>query len=320
MASRLSPVDSLFSLNKIESLNPTVMMEAIIASRTGEALMKNEDWLRVIVISQGLPGRARNIGAKYSTASILFFLDDDAKVSREALESAIKKFEDPQVGAVGGPNITLEPASYWQRVSGLVLSSPLASASMGWRYRRAIEEPREVDETRLTSCNLLVRKDVFEKVGGFPEDFFPGEEIVLLHRIKKSGYKIIYDPCFVAAHRRRGFWGHIKSVFGYGYGRMLAISVDREIFKPLFAAPSLGLFVYLFSALYFPALVFLSLGYLCLITLESLRLSVRNGGVKYLPGLVLLIPLHHLAYALGFMWRVSSTSFRRRWRLCAGQS
>jgi GT2 family glycosyltransferase len=288
------------------------MMEAIIASRTGEALMKDEDWLRVIVIKQGLPGRARNIGAKYSTASILLFLDDDAKVSREALESAIKKFEDPEVGAVGGPNITLEPASYWQRVSGLVLSSPLASASMGWRYRRAIQEPREVDETRLTSCNLLVRKDVFEKVGGFPEDFFPGEEIVLLHRIKKSGYKIIYDARFVAAHRRRGFWGHIKSVFRYGYGRMLAISVEREIFKPLFAAPSLGLFIYLFSALYLPVFVFLSLGYLCLIIVESLRLSVRNGSVKYFPGLVLLIPLHHLAYALGFIWGALSTCFRRR--------
>jgi GT2 family glycosyltransferase len=288
------------------------MIEAIIASRTGKALMKDEEWLRLIVVTQGLPGRARNIGAKYSTSNILFFLDDDAKISREALESAIKKFEDPQVGAVGGPNITLEPANYWQRVSGLVLSSPLASASMGWRYRRAIEEPREVDETRLTSCNLLVRKDVFEKVGGFPEDFFPGEEIVLLHRIRKFGYKIIYDPSFVAAHRRRGFWGHIKSVFGYGYGRMLAISVDREIFKPLFAAPSLGLFIYLFSVLYLPVFAFLTLGYLFLIILESLRLSARNAGIKYFPGLVLLIPLHHLAYALGFIWGALSTCFRRR--------
>jgi GT2 family glycosyltransferase len=288
------------------------MIEAIIASRTGKALMKDEEWLRLIVVTQGLPGRARNIGAKYSTSNILFFLDDDAKISRESLESAIKKFEDPQVGAVGGPNITLEPANYWQRVSGLVLSSPLASASMGWRYRRAIEESREVDETRLTSCNLLVRKDVFEKVGGFPEDFFPGEEIVLLHRIRKFGYKIIYDPSFVAAHRRRGFWGHIKSVFGYGYGRMLAISVDREIFKPLFAAPSLGLFIYLFSVLYLPVFAFLTLGYLFLIILESLRLSARNAGIKYFPGLVLLIPLHHLAYALGFIWGALSTCFRRR--------
>jgi hypothetical protein len=40
------------------------MIEAIIASRTGEVLMKDEDWLRLIVITQGLPGRARNIGAK----------------------------------------------------------------------------------------------------------------------------------------------------------------------------------------------------------------------------------------------------------------
>jgi GT2 family glycosyltransferase len=290
----------------------TVLIEAIIASRTGEALMKDEDWLRVIVIPQTLPGKARNIGAKYSTASILFFLDDDAKVSHKALESAIKKFEDSQVGAVGGPNITLESAGYWQYVSGLVLSSPVASSAMGWRYRRAVEEPREVDETRLTSCNLLVRRDVFEKVGGFPEDFFPGEEIVLLHRIRKAGYKIIYDPCFVAAHRRKGFWGHIKSVFGYGYGRVRAIRVDREIFKPLFAAPSLGLLVYSFSMLYFPAFVFLSLGYWCLIILESLRLSVKNGNVKYFLGLVLLIPLHHLAYALGFIWGALSTCFSRR--------
>jgi hypothetical protein len=49
-----------------------------------------------------------------------------------------------------------------------------------------------------------------------------------------------------------------------------------------------------------------------LIILESLRLSVKNGNVKYFPGLVLLIPLHHLAYALGFIWGALSTCFSRR--------
>jgi GT2 family glycosyltransferase len=286
-------------------------VEAIIASRTGEALMGNEDWLRIIVVSHELPGRARNLGVKHSTSSILLFLDDDARMSRESLESAIKKFEDPEVGVVGGPNLTLEPASYWQRVSGLVLSSPFATASMVWRYRKASEKAREVDETRLTSCNLLIRRDVFEKVGGFPEDIFPGEEVVLLHRIKKSGYKIIYDPNFVAYHRRRGFWGHVNSVFRYGYGRILAISVDKGIFKPLFATPSIGLLVFLLSTLYAPAFVFLSLGYFSLVVLESVKHSVRYGRVECFPGMVILMPLHHLAYALGFIWGLLFCGFKR---------
>jgi GT2 family glycosyltransferase len=288
-----------------------MLVEAIIASRTGKALMENEDWLGLIIVPHELPGRARNFGAKRSTASILLFLDDDARLPRESLESAIKKFEDPRVGVVGGPNLTLESCGYWQRVSGLVLSSSLATASMVWRYRKASEKMREVDETRLTSCNLLVRRDVFEKVGGFPEDIFPGEEIVLLHRIKKSGYKIIYDPDFVAYHRRREFWGHVKSVFKYGYGRILAISVDKGIFKPLFAAPSIGLLVFLLSTLYAPAFVFLSLGYFSLVVLESVKHSVRYGRVECFPGMVILMPLHHLAYALGFIWGLLFCGFKR---------
>jgi hypothetical protein len=58
-------------------------------------------------------------------------------------------------------------------------------------------------------------------------------------------------------------------------------------------------------------LLFLSLGYPSLIILELVMHSFRYGRVECFPGMVILMPLHHLAYALGFIWGLLFCGFKR---------
>ena len=81
------------------------------------------------------PGAKRDLCAERSQAEFLAFLDDDAYPEPGWLEAALEAFQDPAVGAVGGPAVTPgdDPVSYW--ASGLVYESRLVGGPYAFRYR-----------------------------------------------------------------------------------------------------------------------------------------------------------------------------------------
>ena len=78
---------------------------------------------------------------------------------------------------------------------------------------------REVDD--YPTSNLLVRRDAFERVGGFASPYWPGEDTVLCWKLThQAGLKIIYDPDVrVYHHRRPLFKKHWKQIGNYGLHR-----------------------------------------------------------------------------------------------------
>jgi cellulose synthase/poly-beta-1,6-N-acetylglucosamine synthase-like glycosyltransferase len=163
------------------------------------------------------PSEKRDIGAKRARGEILAFLDDDAYPRKDWLTNAAKHFEKSEIAAVGGPAVTAREDSFWQKVSGAVYLSPLGGGNPD-RYWPG-KKQGFVDDW--PSVNLFVRKNDFEKVGGFNSQYWPGEDtklcMDLTHRLHK---KIIYDPdVFVWHHRRSGFGRHLKQVGQYGLYR-----------------------------------------------------------------------------------------------------
>lgn len=162
------------------------------------------------------PAKKRDLAIKYADGKILAFIDDDAYPDKNWLLNGVKHFENPNIYAVGGPAITPTSDTFWQRVSGAVFLSKVGGGNPE-RYW-PIGQIREVDDW--PSVNLLIRKDVFAKIGGFKSDFWPGEDTKLCLDIIKLGGKIIYDPSVVVYHHRRaGFVKHLKQVGNYGLHR-----------------------------------------------------------------------------------------------------
>jgi len=178
-------------------------------------------WEKTQVIPTGKntsPGYKRDLGAQHATGEILAFLDDDAFPVPSWLTKAAEVFlSDESIGAVGGPAVTPDSDSLSQQASGLIYSSALVGGS--YRFRYIPQERREVDD--YPTCNLLVRKDVFDAVGGFDTGFWPGEDtklcLEITHRMNK---KIIYDPeVLVYHHRRRMYKPHLRQLWNYGLHR-----------------------------------------------------------------------------------------------------
>jgi len=228
------------------------------------------------------PGAKRDLCAAKATGRYLAFLDDDAYPEPGWLEAALEAFADPSVGAVGGPAVTPadDPVSYW--ASGLVYESRLVGGPYAFRYRPLAA--RDCDD--YPTCNLLVRREVFEAIGGFDTRFWPGEDTVAcLKIVHEQGLRIRYVPgALVRHHRRPMFGGHLRQLNRYARHRGFFMKrFPKTSLRPSYFAPT-ALLAY--AALgWLPGLAWaawvwlwaLSLGlYLGLAALEALRLTLGS--------------------------------------------
>lgn len=199
----------------------------------------NESFPNTKIIPSGPVGPAdkRDMALQYAEGEIFAFIDDDAYPRADWLKNAVKYFEDSQVGAVGGPAVTAPEDDAWQQASGKVYESFLCSG--GYTYRYLPKAEREVDD--LPSVNLIVRRDVFEQVGGYDSNYYPGEDTKLCLDIVESGRKIIYSPeVLVYHHRRRMFKQHLKQATNYAKHRgYFAKALPKTSCKPAYFIPSL---------------------------------------------------------------------------------
>jgi len=172
---------------------------------------------QIIATGRVSPAVKRDTGAKASSGELLAFIDDDAYPAADWLEKALPHFQDEGIAAVAGPQITPPTDGFWQQVSGATFLSPLNGKAV-CRYwpcnkRFFVED--------WPSVNLIVRKDYFQAVDGFDNNYWPGEDTKLcLDLVEKLKKKIIYEPgARVYHHRRPGFLKHMKQVGNYGLHR-----------------------------------------------------------------------------------------------------
>ena len=164
------------------------------------------------------PAQKRDIGAKKAGGLYLAFIDDDAYPQSDWLDVANQiLISHSDVGAIGGPGITPKNDPFWARVSGAFF---LSVTSGGFPERYVSCPPcKSVDDW--PSVNLIVRKSVYELIGGFDSNYWPGEDTLFcLKIIKQAKLKILYVPNLVVWHHKRpGLMKHLRQVGNYGKHR-----------------------------------------------------------------------------------------------------
>lgn len=216
------------------------------------------DNYEIIVLDDGRTGKVRpaekrNQGIREAKGEIVAFIDDDAYPAADWLERAVPLFDDPSVGAVGGPAVTPPGDTDLARLGGLVYDNLLVSGNYRYRYRAG---GARMDIDDYPSCNLLVRKSVLDRIGGYRTDFWPGEDTLLCKDIVDSGARIVYEPSVLVYHHRRPLFGaHLRQLGRYAFHRGYFVkrfpsnSLKLSYFVP--TAFVLGLLVPFFWPLYF---------------------------------------------------------------------
>ncbi|MCI9073055.1 MAG: glycosyltransferase [Lachnospiraceae bacterium] len=258
---------------------------------------------RIIPSGKTGPAEKRDMALEHARGEILAFIDDDAYPRPDWLKNAVTHFDDPSVGAVGGPAVTAENDGLLRQASGKVYESFLCSG--GYTYRYIPGKLMDVED--LPSVNLIVRKDIFAQIGGYDSNFYPGEDTKLcLDIIKLADKRIVYDPdVLVYHHRRKLFREHLKQSNNYalhrGYFAKVLPDTSRKI---VYFVPSLfvlGLVAGPLLALLCPPLWYL---YFSVLLLYFLLLVASTVNLKNIPVWILSMAgvfLTHVGYGIGFV-------------------
>jgi GT2 family glycosyltransferase len=144
---------------------------------------------------------AWNQAAQAAQAEYLLFLNTDVFVQPDCINMLVKTLESAlDIGAVGAKLIGRDGRL-------LEAGSIIWSDGSTFGYGRG-EDPdnpqynflRDVDYC--SGACLLVRRDLFEKLGGLDESFVPMyyEDTDLCVRIWRSGFRVVYQPLAAAVH------------------------------------------------------------------------------------------------------------------------
>ncbi len=139
-----------------------------------------------------------NMAAATCETDMLLFLNNDITASSEGwLHALVEQAQRPEIGAVGArlvyPDGKLQHAGVVLGLGGVAghLFAGMPVGEMGYfGYDRVLREYSAV-----TAACLLVRREVFEEVGGYHEEFAVGfNDVDFCIRLGRAGYRILYTP------------------------------------------------------------------------------------------------------------------------------
>ncbi len=273
--------------------------------------------VEVIIVFGNNPSRQRNIAVEKSSGNIIYFIDNDSLIKDTNLQ-LIEKFyvNFRNAGCIGGPSLTPENDSLFQKAVGLVFGSFIGSSFSYARYK-AVGGFRKSNELELILCNMAFNKNIFIKVGKFNTALYPNEENELLNKLKKNNIDVYYDPgLIVYRSQRNNIKLFIKQVFTYGRGRAEQVMTDVKNLT-LFPLISIGFNFYLISLVLFNKfLFFLPLFiYFLIVFATSLFYSVKFKKIIYFFYMVNIYFLIHIFYGVGFLWGFLKKLFVKKNRI-----
>ena len=154
--------------------------------------------------------RGNNLGFKLgcSNAKYVAFLNNDLEVESDWLGKVIEVMEaDESIGAAQPAIFQLFDRNLLDSVGGMI-------DRLGWTYDLGsnlplppdVKWPFEVFWAKAAA--IVIRSDVFRKIGGFDEDFFIYyDEVDLCWRIRLLGYKVVTVPTARVYHLGGGTMG-----------------------------------------------------------------------------------------------------------------
>ena len=144
-----------------------------------------------------------NFGVKYAKGDFLLILNNDVQViNPDWIESMLEHAQRSDVGAVGCkliyPGNTIQHAGVIlglspdprNKVAGHVFIQQPNDSSGYFGLANVIR-----DLSAVTAAAMMIRKDVFEEIGGFDENLAVSyNDVDLCLKIRKKGYLIVYTP------------------------------------------------------------------------------------------------------------------------------
>lgn len=240
------------------------------------------------------PGPTRNFAAEKSSGEYLLILDSDCIVPAHYIETIEKRLQQSPLDAFGGPDCAHQSFSNTQKAISYAMTSFFTTGGIRGGKKK-------LDRFYPRSFNLGIRKDVFEKLGGFSSMRF-GEDIDLSIRIFKAGYSCQFIlEAWVYHKRRTDLKKFFKQVHNSGIARINLYKRHPRSLKIVHLLPTAFTLVVLLSivgAIFFKWLIIIPLAYAFLILIDA---SIRYKNLKIGVIAVAASFVQLIGYGTGFL-------------------
>ena len=178
------------------------------------------------------PGQSRNYGAAHSTGEYLLILDSDVVLPAGYLAVIEKELRREPVDAFGGPDCAHDSFTDTQKAISYSMTSFFTTGGIRGGKKK-------LDKFYPRSFNMGIRRDVYERLGGFSKMRF-GEDIDFSIRIFKAGYTCrLFPEAWVWHKRRTDFRKFWRQVYNSGIARINLYKKYPESLKFVHLLPML---------------------------------------------------------------------------------
>jgi glycosyltransferase involved in cell wall biosynthesis len=187
------------------------------------------------------PGPARNRGVELAKGQVIAFIDADCIAAPDWIA-----------------RIAAQHAAGHQIVGGAVdLGNPdnaLSWAGHLMEFREFLPQGSAHPVTHVPTCNISYRRNLIEAYGGFPDSYYPQEDLLFNHLLNRNGFDIWFDPAIRVKHFcRDSLIGYLSHQHRIGRVTRVTLSrtqmhgsaISRRPWLAWLAAPGLGLLKYL---------------------------------------------------------------------------
>lgn len=204
-----------------------IIIDAFSTDKTEQVVDRRRDklpQLQFVQIPKYTISRQRNYGVSLTSNAHILFLDADMKLKdKDTLEKYVKELEIKRPHIAAATNLPLSD-SWKDKIYFLNMNLAMRAAKPFWPWT--------------TGMNLYVQKAAFGKVKGFDEEVRVGEDMELVQRMVKKGFKFIFldEPKiytsvrrFVKEGRRRYTLKIIKAFFQANIKGYKDIDIEYEM-------------------------------------------------------------------------------------------
>lgn len=161
--------------------------------------------------------RLNNFAAQhsiYKNSELILFMNNDVELDPNALKEMARWIDQPDIGMVGCrlhyPDKKLQHVGVELYNGGPMKTMNFIHRDSGARFNRSMQAQVLGITDAVTAACALVRRELFQKVGGFDEIWYPVaySDMELARKFRRQGYYCFFTPFAFGVHhesKSRGF-------------------------------------------------------------------------------------------------------------------
>ncbi len=182
--------------------------------------------------------KGNNLGIKYAIdhgADYILLLNNDTLVHKDLIEELLKPFkEEENLGLTTGKIYYEEKRDTLWFAGGVFNEKRFYGMHLGQGHKDNGDYDKPGEITFSTGCLMMIRKEVFYKLGYLPEEYFMYyEDVDFCIKLREAGYRLWYNPRAIIYHKVSASTGGEESPFALEWNTRNRIILSKKYKKNL---------------------------------------------------------------------------------------